>query len=201
MRATPRHARPASRHGARRDPTGRPLFQALVLLTAGVVLGVGAFWAYRRVEKVIAHPPRPPVRRTLPPQPVSRRLRKAAHFYDFYELLKGVDHVPLRHPEVIDPARDRHVVIDRDLAPVRRPGRYILQVASFRHLARAQEVVAHLALLGLAAHVDRVTLPDGQVWHRVRLGPLTDLARLNRVRNILAAHHYHPLLMTQPATP
>jgi hypothetical protein len=130
--------------------------------------------------------------------PVSPRVRREARFYNFYELLRGVGHERLPHPEVIDPARDRQVTLDRDRRPVLRPGRYLIQVASFRRRAHAQKEVAELALLGLAAHVSSVRLRNGELWHRVRIGPVVDLARLNRIRRILAKHHYRPLLMVRP---
>lgn len=190
--------RSVSRRG---DEAARPVLHAGLYLAAGLALGVGAFWAFRRVERIVSRPPSPPPAVVPRPAPVPPRVRRAARFYNFYELLKGVGHERLPRPEVINPARDHDVVLDRDRRPVRRPGRYILQVASFRRLARARAVVARLALLGLAARIDSARLPDGEVWHRVRIGPLADLGRLNRVRRILAAHRYRPLLMIRGGAP
>lgn len=195
VRRRPPVRRPPPRPAPR---TGHPVLRAVLFLLAGAALGIVAFWALRRVERIAHAPPPQPVAPASAPVPVSPRVRREARFYSFYEILRGVGHTRLPHPEVINPSRDRHVRLDRDRRPVSRPGRYLLQVASFRRLSRARKVVAELALLGLGARIDSVRLPDGTVWHRVRIGPLDDLARLNRIRRILAEHRYRPLLMTRP---
>ena len=41
-----------------------------------------------------------------------------------------------------------------------------------------------LALQGIESKVQRVSV-DNDTWHRVRVGPITDLAELNRVRDRL----------------
>jgi cell division protein FtsN len=43
---------------------------------------------------------------------------------------------------------------------------------------------AQLALAGIESKVQRVSV-DTDTWHRVRIGPMTDLAEINRVRNKL----------------
>ena len=61
-------------------------------------------------------------------------------------------------------------------------GTYVLQAGSFRRAADAESRRAALALLGLEARVQTVTI-DGEItWHRVLSGPYTELARLNDVR-------------------
>ncbi len=160
-----------------------------------------AVWAVRRVARVASAPPPPPVPPVSRPQPVPPKVLREAHTFTFYDVLREVGGARLRHPEVINTTRDRHVTLDRDRRPVLRPGRYILQVASFRRRARAKKVVAKLALLGLGARIDRAQLPNGAVWHRVRIGPITDLARLNQIRRILAEHRYRPLLMVRSLPP
>ena len=69
-------------------------------------------------------------------------------------------------------------------APVEEPGSYVLQVGSFSGFADADRLQAKLALLGIESRVQRVTIDD-DVFHRVRIGPITDLAELNRVRRQL----------------
>jgi cell division protein FtsN len=53
---------------------------------------------------------------------------------------------------------------------------------------------ASLALLGVESRIQRVTIDDA-VFHRVRIGPITDLDELNRVRSRLREARIEPLLM------
>ncbi len=80
-------------------------------------------------------------------------------------------------------------------AAVTAPGTYLLQVGSFRDQREAEGLKAHLALLGLAAHVERATLNGGDVWYRVRLGPFTDLQRLNQTRSQLASNNISAMVL------
>jgi cell division protein FtsN len=74
---------------------------------------------------------------------------------------------------------------DAPAAPsVERAGSYVLQVGSYRKFEEADRVRAQLALQGIESKVQRVSV-DNDTWHRVRVGPVTDLRELNRVRDRL----------------
>ena len=194
--------RPSPRPRRRPPPSSRKgRSHTLAYAALLILLVAAAVWAVRRVARVANAPPPPPASPVYRPQPVPPKVLREAHTYTFYDVLREVGGARLRHPEVINTTRDRHVTLDRDRRPVLRPGRYVLQVASFRRRARAKKVVAELGLLGLGARIDRAQLPNGVVWHRVRIGPITDLPRLNRIRRILAEHHYRPLLMVRSLPP
>jgi cell division protein FtsN len=45
-------------------------------------------------------------------------------------------------------------------------------------------VRAQLALQGIESKVQRISV-DNDTWHRVRIGPITDLRELNRIRDRL----------------
>lgn len=62
---------------------------------------------------------------------------------------------------------------------------FYLQTGSFQNASEADSLKARLALLGLEATVQQRTLPEKGVWHRVRVGPYSDMDELNRVRGIL----------------
>jgi hypothetical protein len=96
--------------------------------------------------------------------------------YDFYEMLPKF--------EVVVPEKEREVRGDVPSAPIERPGVYVLQAGSYRKLEDAQRIRAQLALQGVDATVQRVAV-DSDVWHRVRVGPVSDLAELNRLRGKL----------------
>ena len=62
---------------------------------------------------------------------------------------------------------------------------FFLQMGSFQNAPDADNLKARLALLGLEAAIQTRTLPEKGVWHRVRVGPYTDVEELNRVREVL----------------
>jgi cell division protein FtsN len=104
---------------------------------------------------------------------------KTPEKYDFYQMLPNF--------EVVIPEKDKDV--KRDLpatAKIERPGVYVLQAGSYRNEADANRVRAQLSLQGVDAKVQRVAV-DTDVWHRVRIGPISNLDELNKVRKQLQA--------------
>ena len=67
-----------------------------------------------------------------------------------------------------------------------RPGVYVVQAGSFRKQEDADRVQQQLRKLGIDSSVQRVQMDQGEVF-RVRIGPLTDLAEINRLRARLSA--------------
>ena len=61
-------------------------------------------------------------------------------------------------------------------------GTYVLQVGSFRSAGDAERRRATLALLGLEARVQTVTIDGEATWHRVQVGPYDELGALNDAR-------------------
>jgi hypothetical protein len=97
--------------------------------------------------------------------------------YDFYQMLPKF--------EVVVPEKERGTRV-APAVPIDRPGIYFLQVGSYRDVDVAERVHAQLGKLGIEATVQRVAV-DTDVWHRVRIGPIKDLALLNRLRQQLQA--------------
>jgi cell division protein FtsN len=62
---------------------------------------------------------------------------------------------------------------------------YVLQAGSFRQLAQADRLKAELALIGMPAQIQTVSIEGGSKWHRVRVGPFTNLQALNEARSEL----------------
>jgi cell division protein FtsN len=73
----------------------------------------------------------------------------------------------------------------------------VLQAGSFSAASDADKLQANLALLGIESRVQRVTIDD-DVYHRVRIGPITDLEKLNRIRRQLHDAHVNAMLMKVP---
>ena len=61
-------------------------------------------------------------------------------------------------------------------------GTYVLQVGSFRNEAEAERRRASLALLGLEARVQTLTIDGEATWHRVQVGPYDEIETLNDAR-------------------
>jgi cell division protein FtsN len=182
-------SRPATRltardfkRGSRRASMDLKRFRDVAIgLAAGVILTAGAF-IYRSDAHKVAEPdtPRPePQRHASSSADAEPGTAESSERYDFYEMLPNF--------EVVVPEKDREVKRDvPGAARIERPGVYVLQAGSYRNQADAERVSAQLKLQGIDAKVQRVAV-DNDVWHRVRVGPISDLAQLNKVRKQLQA--------------
>jgi cell division protein FtsN len=136
--------------------------------------------------KVATDTPKPEPRADKPGAAVDAE--EGAKNYDFYDMLPKF--------EVVVPEKEREVASDRGgaPAPIERPGVYVLQAGSYRQQADADRIRAQLKMQGIDANVQRVAV-DEDVWHRVRIGPITDLAELNRMRARLRAADFDDALV------
>jgi cell division protein FtsN len=159
----------------------------------GMLAGIGLaglaflYAGARHKAPEVADAPRPDPHRTPPADADPTAAAKPSQKYDFYEMLPNF--------EVVVPEKDKEV--KRDLpagAPIERPGVYVLQIGSYRNQADAERVRAQLALQGVVAKVQRVAV-DADVWHRVRIGPITSLEELNKVRKQLQAAEVDALVI------
>jgi cell division protein FtsN len=92
--------------------------------------------------------------------------------FDFYKILPGTE----------------EAVTDKEFkrAPAASPKEvYFLQVAAFQNPSDADNMKAKLALAGIEAQIQTATLPDGKVWHRVRVGPFSGQDELSKSRTAL----------------
>jgi cell division protein FtsN len=174
--AARRNRRRAGSTAAGRARGGTP---GWVLLLAGLAIGAAAVTTAFYVRDKLAAPQAPveetarPARRPAPPPAGDAPPEKD---YDFYEMLPNF--------EVVVPEEDRDVRPDTTAAPLDVPGVYVLQAGSYSSFAEADRVKAELALLGIASQIQRITV-DEREYHRVRIGPIEELAELNRVRQRL----------------
>ena len=96
--------------------------------------------------------------------------------YDFYHMLPKF--------EVVVPEKEKDVHADAKSVPETRRGTYVLQAGSYRNFADADRVRAQLALLGVQSKVQQVPF-ENDIRQRVRIGPISKLDELNRLRQIL----------------
>jgi cell division protein FtsN len=92
--------------------------------------------------------------------------------FDFYKILPGTEEaVTDKEFKRASPAATKEV--------------YFLQVAAFQNPSDADNLKARLALAGIEAQIQTATLPDGRVWHRVRVGPFSKQDELSKSRAAL----------------
>lgn len=86
--------------------------------------------------------------------------------------------------EVIIPEQEPDVAADVERQAVLQPGLYVLQAGSFSAYADADRRRAQLAMHGIESQIQRVMIDD-KTYHRVRIGPTSDLDELNMLRSRL----------------
>jgi cell division protein FtsN len=96
--------------------------------------------------------------------------------YSFYDMLPKF--------EVVVPEKEKDVKPDIRPAPETRRGTYVLQTGTYKNVADADRARAQLSLLGIEGNVQKVTV-NSDSWLRVRIGPVTSLDELNRLRQVL----------------
>ena len=116
----------------------------------------------------------------LPPPPTRTR-------FDFYTILPEM--------EVAVPDEDIDAQTTKPNTAAKKPGTYILQAGAFKKAEQAERMKASLALIGIEASVQTVTVDNKQTWHRVRIGPYRDLQQLNQVRNRLRENKINAILL------
>jgi len=95
--------------------------------------------------------------------------------FDFYTILPETE-------TVLPERRDRN----KSVRPKPEQGvSYILQAGSFAGFDEADNLKARLALSGLTAHIQKITIEGKGEYHRVRLGPYSHIDQLDAVASQL----------------
>lgn len=149
----------------------------VVGLAFGLAVAVGVYLFDRRPASRLAQEAPPMARDEAPaaakPAPASQ---DAETQFEFYEMLPKF--------EVVIPEQDGTLPATPGTGAVEKPGAYILQAGSFRNHADADRVRALIAMQGVESKVQKVTI-DRDTWHRVRVGPITNLQQLEETRSKL----------------
>jgi cell division protein FtsN len=134
----------------------------------------------RMVARPVAEPEgevvSPPTSAERPVATAAVRGETPPQRFEFYDMLPNF--------EVIIPEQEADVSTDTTERAVVQPGTYVLQAGSFTEYADADRRRAQLALQGIESTIQRVTI-DNKTYHRVRIGPIDDLDRLNVLRTRL----------------
>lgn len=98
--------------------------------------------------------------------------------FDFYDMLPAF--------EII--VADAEPAVDADVEPqaIEEPGLYMLQAGSFSTHNDADRRRAELALHGIESRIQRAVVNERN-YHRVYIGPIDDLDKLNMLRSRLRA--------------
>jgi cell division protein FtsN len=144
-------------------------------LAIGLIVAIGVYLKDHRLDLAAASDTHAKTSLRKPdPAPVEDE--PPAKSYDFYDMLPKF--------EVVVPEKEKDVKPDLRAAPETRPGTYVLQAGSYRNFAEADRVRTKLSLLGIESRVQKVSV-DADTWHRIRVGPISSLDELNRVRQKL----------------
>lgn len=93
--------------------------------------------------------------------------------FDFYTILPGIE----------EPVSEKD--IKQQASESAAKSQYYLQAGAFQNEGEADNLKAKLALMGIEAAIQTVTVPDRGIWHRVRVGPYNNVDELNRMRATL----------------
>jgi cell division protein FtsN len=149
-------------------------------LGVGLTVAVGVYLYDRRPSARVAHETAPITSDDQggnnKPAPASSQESETQ--FDFYEMLPKY--------EVVVPERaagSAGATASTNDA-VQKPGAYVLQAGSFRRMQDADRVRALIALQGVESKIEKVTV-DNDTWHRVRIGPISNLQKLEETRSKL----------------
>ena len=109
--------------------------------------------------------------------------------YDFYDVLPNME---------VEVSKDKSKSDNKtpNSGAIEAPGSYILQVGSYRNFQDADRVRAQIALHGIESKIQKVTM-DNDTWHRVRIGPMNNLAKLEDTRRKLREAQIDALVIRQ----
>ena len=168
------------KHGSRRDGFDIGKYQQFAIgLAVGLVAALGVFLFDHRAKPrdTEATPQARSASKAAADAPVAGA-EDAPEKYDFYEMLPN--------SEVDTPRQKRTAQPDPPFVPTEQPGAYVVQVGAFRNEADAERMRLKVGKLGIDASLQRIAI-DEEVRHRVRIGPLRDLPKLNGIRRQLRA--------------
>ena len=104
--------------------------------------------------------------------------------FDFYTILPGSES-PVTEEEI-----KQSKSTQQQAAPAVVSENYYLQVGAYQTEQEADNMKAKLALLGQEAVVQTANLPDKGVWHRVRVGPFTEIDQISKARGELTKNGF-----------
>ena len=155
----------------------------------GLVIALGAYIyvEWNNTASEVATEPKPTVDAKPPvvSKPTADEVEPEKSRFDFYTLLPEM--------EIFIPEQDKEAQLR--VPKIKRPGTYLLQVGSFRNFSDADAFKAQLALKGFESKIQTITIDNDSTWHRVRIGPITEMPALNQIRSGLRKNDIEFMLL------
>ena len=199
---TPGAARPQP--ARRKSSAGGTLLGIFIGLVIGISIAFGVVWylnkatlpfqnKYEGAPKSDRDKPATPGGAASAPAPLPGKPGdKPPGRFEFYDLLEGKQPVaprPAATPGGTAAAAGPAPPPAAVPAAEAKPGPvtvFYLQVGAFQKPADADNLKAKLALTGLEAGVQEVSIPEKGTMHRVRVGPFRDPDEMNKARALLS---------------
>ena len=134
----------------------------------------------------------PPSGREDPPiiqAPGESETRERDGRYDFFTVLPEIE-VVVPDREIEQRARD-----NPEQAATPAGDSYLIQAGSFRTAEDAEALKARLAMHGMVARIQQVTV-NGESWHRVRLGPYDTARAADSARRELTEQGFDSIVLS-----
>ncbi len=175
---------------ARKAGHKRPVPGWIILLSgvlSGLLLAVFIYikgWVPEPIQN--SQQPVPGVAQEVvkPVEDVSENLTKQKPDYDFYSVLPEM--------EVVIPKEE----LEQQAARDSKEYTYILQVASFKNQADAEELKARIAFSGQIAYIQSIDV-NGSQWHRVRVGPFDSSREADKQKRQLEQGGHKALVLKE----
>jgi cell division protein FtsN len=161
----------------------------------GAILGafaVGLLWL--KMDADLSQAPVPGMNQSKPsesrPKPDTPKPT-----FEFYTILPEME-VVIPDEELMAPEPSGSPAPVETRPPAIQPGTaYILQMGSFRKYADADRMKAKLALIGIEAEIQKVSINNRDTFHRVRSGPYNSQPQLNAVRTLAKENNIATLVI------
>lgn len=69
---------------------------------------------------------------------------------------------------------------------ITKPGNYVIQVGAYKQEAEALKMKDKVGSIGVSGYVQKASV-KGTTWYRVRVGPISDLNKVNQIRSQLSS--------------
>jgi len=116
--------------------------------------------------------------------------------FEFYSILPDLEVIVPDAPPGQEPPDDADDAVSTAPDP---EGTYFLQVGSFQKAEQADRMKAQVLLLGLDVEIQTVTV-NGERWHRVRIGPYADQAKLGAAQRRLRENEIDYLVLREKSS-
>ncbi len=170
----------ARRSTSRRKKPTPPWVWLIIGLVLGLIAAL-AVYLYTRTdtveEKVITKKTTEPTAKSKIKSIKNKPRTAKKPRFDFYELLPERE-IVIPDEEIISSKSKKTTPIPN----ADKSGSYLLQAGAFKTFGQADQLKARLALIGVEANIETVKINDTVAWHRVRVGPFSNLDKVNTVR-------------------